>query len=115
MTIYHTYAKRQVNKSMFLLGSLIILMKVASCYIILLLNVILITAVNYGIFVQILILLRLKKYKNVFFYVSLVNTNTYEELLQIFYKSPLYIIILRKIVELTYMISIINVHLILEV
>ena len=39
-------------------------------------------------------------------YVSIFNTSTSEELLQISHKSPLYIIRVRKIVELTCMISI---------
>ena len=39
-------------------------------------------------------------------YVSLDKTSTYEELLHICHKSPLYILRLRKIVELVYMISI---------
>ena len=72
-------------------------------------NVILINHVHRGIFGLTVILLRLKKYKkDALRYVSLVNTSTgsHEGLLQIFHKSPLYIIRPRKIVELTYMISI---------
>jgi hypothetical protein len=52
-------------------------------------------------------LLKLKKIqKRALRYASLDNKSTYEQLLQICHKSPLYIIRLRKIVELVYMISI---------
>ena len=71
-----------------------------------LLNVILIIVVHYGIFVPMLIHLKLKKIqKRALRYVSRQMTSPYEELLQISQKSPPYIVRLRKIAELVYMVS----------
>ena len=82
--------------------------KVTRCYSITpLLNVILIIVVHYGIFVPMLIHLKLQKkiQKRALRYVYRQMTSPYEELLQICQMSPLYIVRLRKIAELVYMVS----------